>query len=678
VIYLDGSALCRFLPGVRHYAAFGAWAGDHIDELVTTQLGFTELRQAAELYPRSAAERIAGIVDMVRAGVGVIRFSDDNVTISSHATTVLKPFAALHLGAAVAHEKVHTIVTYDPALAHVARIYKLGVISPGLAEGWFLDYQGPPEHWKPVALDAPYDPDADFVIPEPTPRLDAYEEALRAARAQARPTPTEEEAARATTDAGDDGDATTDADTTTTDADATTTDGDTTTTDGDTTTTDGDTTTTDGDTTTTDADTTTTDADTTTTDADTTTTDADTTTTDADATTEPGAGAADDVESEVDSHSELERALREAEAEAAASEQQEASDDGVEGDLDVDGSDVDNGLPMSPSVGTLVHSESDLDAQSPGDGTGRIGTYRPRIQAWHEGDDGGTDPALEPASEEPPVVGTGLPWTNAPAPVDTPTPPAAVVPGAPPPLQEGTEDVPAGAPMPEATPELAPPAPIEPVSVPNLPREERGVPPVIVPSREVIGSPARRPMFDTEPHPDSRASRPPDPVPSVPPEESSPLTVPIKWNVELDEPEAYLPLRFDSENSRALPSLPVSFAGGQGGLTIQSPGTVAVPALEPTAPPLAQGGTPDTRSLSESPVAPASVSSKERKAEEKAAKKVRERQEKLLRDERSRQEKLAKKDKGSAPSAPVPPATGASEGWKLDDVLNLGPKKRGS
>ncbi len=52
VIYVDGSALIRFLPGVRFYEEWNAWAVPRIDELATTQLGLTELRQAAELTPR--------------------------------------------------------------------------------------------------------------------------------------------------------------------------------------------------------------------------------------------------------------------------------------------------------------------------------------------------------------------------------------------------------------------------------------------------------------------------------------------------------------------------------------------------------------------------------------------------------------------------------------------------
>ncbi len=291
----------------------------------------------------------------------------------------------------------------------------------------------------------------------------------------------------------------------------------------------------------------------------------------------------------------------------------------------------------------------------------RMGTYRPRIEAWHEGDAEEDRPKLEPEGE----AGDGRPWSGRPDPTaGSPEPDSLSQTHLPPP------------------PALAPPAPIGPVDIPNLPREERGVPPVAAPSRESIGSAVRRPMFETDPHPDSRASRPPEPVPAVPPEESSPLTVPIKWNVELDEPEAYLPLRFDSESARVLPTAPVSFAGGQGGLTLESAGSVSVPALEPTGLETGAAIRSDVRSPMVPPGSDAPMSARQRKAADKAAKKGNE-----------RRGKPAKKVKGTAsppPPSPAPsssdassdppsdPPTASSEGWKLEDVLNLGPKKRGS
>jgi hypothetical protein len=566
VIYLDGSALCRFLPGVRHYEAFGAWARDHVDELVTTQLGFTELRQAAELYPRSAAERVAEIVSAVRTGVAVIRFSDDNVEISSHATAVLKPFAALHVGAAVAHPKVDTVVTYDPALANVARIYELAVESPGLPEDWYLEYEGPPEHWKPVALDAPYDPGAEFDVPEVALRPDAYEVALEEARLEAAAKASQEQADAPGATSHEDG----------VDADAT---------------------------------------------------------------------------SGTKEVSELERALREAEAAAQGSAEADDLDQTDEGEAELAGE-------ASPAQGAGARGTDELAGLG---SAARIGTYRPRIEAWHEGDAEEDRPKFEPDGEAEMVsadtgeadtgeadsgeAGDGLPWSLQPE------------------LTVASQEPDSLPPMPPA---LAPPAPIEPVGIPNLPREERGVPPVMPPARTPIGSAVRRPMFETEPHPESRASRPPDPVPPVPPEESSPLTVPIKWNVELDEPEAYLPLRFDSESARVLPSASVSFAGGQGGLTLKSAGNVSVPALEPTGPQPGSAILSDYQSPMARPGTDAPRSARERKAADKALKK-----------EDVRRGKAVKKAKGTA-SPLLAPAAASTEEWKLDDVLNFGPKKRGS
>lgn len=136
VIYVDGSALMRFLPGVRYYDEWVAWAIPRLPELVTTQLGLTELRQAAELYPRETKSQAFEIVEQVKARVPAIRFSDANVSVSTHAAAVLKPFAALHIGAAVTHPDIDTVATYDAELARVAILYQLKVATPGMPAGW--------------------------------------------------------------------------------------------------------------------------------------------------------------------------------------------------------------------------------------------------------------------------------------------------------------------------------------------------------------------------------------------------------------------------------------------------------------------------------------------------------------------------------------------------------------
>ncbi len=144
MIYLDGSALVRFLPGVRYYDEWVAWAVPRLAELVTTQLGLTELRQAAELYPRETKAQAFEIVEQVKARVPAIRFSDANVSVSTHAAAVLKPFAALHIGAAVTHPDIDTVATYDAELARVAILYQLNVLTPGMPQGWQNTVSAPP------------------------------------------------------------------------------------------------------------------------------------------------------------------------------------------------------------------------------------------------------------------------------------------------------------------------------------------------------------------------------------------------------------------------------------------------------------------------------------------------------------------------------------------------------
>lgn len=137
MIYCDGSALCRFLPDVRYHAEWKEWVGPRLEMITTTKLGLTELRQVAELSPHEDLRKALGVVEVVRANIPVIRFSESNVGTSSHAAAVLPPFAALHLGAAAESPDVDTIATYDPQLATAAALYDLEVVSPGLPPGWF-------------------------------------------------------------------------------------------------------------------------------------------------------------------------------------------------------------------------------------------------------------------------------------------------------------------------------------------------------------------------------------------------------------------------------------------------------------------------------------------------------------------------------------------------------------
>jgi hypothetical protein len=132
-VYVDGSALSRYLAGAPAREAWLAWTKDHEAELVTTPLGLTELRRIAQ--PRGLDAH--GTAHEVASRIEVARFSDQTLRKASSVTSVLTPFLALHLGAALAHPDVTAVATYDVKLARVAAIYGLRVVTPGWPDKWW-------------------------------------------------------------------------------------------------------------------------------------------------------------------------------------------------------------------------------------------------------------------------------------------------------------------------------------------------------------------------------------------------------------------------------------------------------------------------------------------------------------------------------------------------------------
>lgn len=137
LVYVDGSALSRYLPGapgLPEAAAWHEWADEHRGDLVTTPLSLSELRRAADLLGPEARERARE----VELEIPHLRFSDQTLKVAAMAASVLGPFAALHIGTAVAHPDIGAIATYDPLVARVAALYQLSVISPGRPIHWWL------------------------------------------------------------------------------------------------------------------------------------------------------------------------------------------------------------------------------------------------------------------------------------------------------------------------------------------------------------------------------------------------------------------------------------------------------------------------------------------------------------------------------------------------------------
>jgi predicted nucleic acid-binding protein len=133
IVYVDGSALSRYLIDLPGTHAWRAWAAEHEPTFVTTPLGLFELRRVADqVDPAGRA-----VSHAVRERISVIRFSDQTIKVASMAQGVLTPFAALHLGAASSHPDISALVTYDRQLARVAAIYGLSVVTPGALDGWW-------------------------------------------------------------------------------------------------------------------------------------------------------------------------------------------------------------------------------------------------------------------------------------------------------------------------------------------------------------------------------------------------------------------------------------------------------------------------------------------------------------------------------------------------------------
>jgi uncharacterized protein len=131
--YADGSALIRALSTDPEAASWLRWSDQHAHDLLTSPLGLSELKRAAQgldVVARAKAHEIARSIE-------VVRFFDQALKPAAMASAVLDPFRAMHLGIAVAHPEVGTLATYDPLLARVAAIHDVDVVTPGRPPGWW-------------------------------------------------------------------------------------------------------------------------------------------------------------------------------------------------------------------------------------------------------------------------------------------------------------------------------------------------------------------------------------------------------------------------------------------------------------------------------------------------------------------------------------------------------------
>ena len=132
-VYVDGSALSRYLPAAPEARAWGAWAGTHEPALVVSQVSVLEARVTAGMLGVDAHLAVLGALTRLPR----MRLSDQALRRAVLLPDGLGVFAALHVGAALAHVDVTAIATYDAATARTAAGEGLDVVSPGRPERWW-------------------------------------------------------------------------------------------------------------------------------------------------------------------------------------------------------------------------------------------------------------------------------------------------------------------------------------------------------------------------------------------------------------------------------------------------------------------------------------------------------------------------------------------------------------
>lgn len=132
-VYVDGSALSRYLIDATSTGDWCAWAASREASFVTSPLALGELRRAADPGGSADREVAHGVAERLR----VVRFSDQALEAAVTFGSGLSPYEALHLGVALAEPDVTILATYDQRLARVASIQGLEVVSPGRRTGWW-------------------------------------------------------------------------------------------------------------------------------------------------------------------------------------------------------------------------------------------------------------------------------------------------------------------------------------------------------------------------------------------------------------------------------------------------------------------------------------------------------------------------------------------------------------
>ncbi|GIG40729.1 hypothetical protein [Cellulomonas phragmiteti] len=132
-VYVDGSALSRYLPVAPEARAWAGWAAEHEPAAVVSGVSVLEARVTAGML---GVDATLAVLDALTR-LPTMRLSDQALRRAVLLPPGLGPFAALHVGAALAHVGVRAIATYDPATARAAGAAGLVVLSPGRPAGWW-------------------------------------------------------------------------------------------------------------------------------------------------------------------------------------------------------------------------------------------------------------------------------------------------------------------------------------------------------------------------------------------------------------------------------------------------------------------------------------------------------------------------------------------------------------
>ncbi len=132
-VFVDGSALSRYLPAAPEARAWAVWAAEHEPAAVVSQVSVLEARVTAGfLGPEAVLALLDVLVRLPR-----MRLSDQALRRAVLLPETLSPFTALNVGAAQAHAGVRALATYDPVAARAASRVGLEIVTPGRPPGWW-------------------------------------------------------------------------------------------------------------------------------------------------------------------------------------------------------------------------------------------------------------------------------------------------------------------------------------------------------------------------------------------------------------------------------------------------------------------------------------------------------------------------------------------------------------